>query len=73
MNLAGSGKLMLESYKVVVSKLAFDQPMKGIHKVSKFILTYFNGAMLDHFMPFSVKGDGNCFYRAVSNSIYGHE
>ncbi|KAI8488896.1 hypothetical protein Bbelb_334140 [Branchiostoma belcheri] len=37
------------------------------------ILQLLDSAVLQRYQPLSVEADGNCFYRAISRVLYGHE
>ena len=44
-----------------------------VDRPSVAILQRFDRGKLDSFSPRAVVGDGNCYYRAVSLALYGHE
>jgi len=43
------------------------------HSASEMLLTQHNAWLLSRYLPASVGADGNCFFRAVSLSLYGDE
>ena len=72
-NAACSEQGLLSLYHVDVPRDSSDARIGAVDSVSQRILESYQPVMLQQYIPLSVLGDGNCFYRAVSRSLCGNE
>ena len=66
--------MLLEAHKVQLP-----QPIKSIHSswpeddIGRYIIQQYQPVLLNDHNVFTVLGDGNCFYRAISLGMFGDD
>ena len=64
---------LLSLYHVEVPKDSSEARVGVVDSVSQRIIQIYQPVLLEQYVPLSVSGDGNCFYRAVSRALCGNE
>ena len=75
MSAVKSEQLLMDTYGVQLPLVTESSPTfpGPTDPTAKAILLLFSPVILQKYTPLSVEADGNCFYRAVSRALYGHE
>ena len=68
-----SERLFLTTLRLQLSPSPSDIPAGVICQTSKEILQLFSLVVLGHHSPLAFDRNGNCFYRALSRALHGHE
>ena len=69
---ATTEKLLLVTHKVNLPDILTSPTQPGKQDdVAMKVLSLLNPSMLNHYIPLSVLGDGNCMYRALSRGLFG--
>ena len=64
---------LLSLYHVEIPHESTESRTGAVDTTSQRIIELYQPVLLQQYIPLSVLGDGNCFYRAVSRSICGNE
>lgn len=72
-NAACSEQGLLSLYHVDVPKESSEARVGAVDSVSQRIIQVYQPVLLEQYIPLTVLGDGNCFYRAVSRALCGNE
>ena len=71
-NAACSEQGLISLYHVDVPKDSPEARVGAVDSVSQWIIQMYQPVLLEQYIPLSVLGDGNCFYRAVSGALCGN-
>ena len=72
-NAACSEQGLLSLYQVGIPGDSTQARVGAVDSVSQRIIELYQPALLQQYVPLSVLGDGNCFYRSISRALCGHE
>lgn len=72
-NAACSEQGLLSLYHVDIPKESSEARIGAVDSVSQRIIQIYQHVLLEQYVPLTVLGDGNCFYRAVSRALCGNE